>query len=47
MKEAALARLLEPDDAVRRDMAPDSLMAFLNTLRFMHGRHRVTPRTAA
>ena len=32
MKERALARLQEPDAAVRRYRAPDSLMAFLKTL---------------
>lgn len=32
MKEHALGRLQEPDAAIRRDKAPDSLMAFLKTL---------------
>ncbi len=32
MKQRALAKLQEPDLAIRRYRAPDSLMAFLKTL---------------
>jgi hypothetical protein len=32
MKERALAKLHEPDAKIKRYRAPDSLIAFLNTL---------------